>query len=166
MTPLATPLDALLDDLAESPSERRTMRAALELLAYAVDEAAPSPSLKEKVLARVRAPERPASFEYRGDYFARGDALSWLPIAPGIRIKLLHEDAATGARTVLVEMAPDLLFPEHPHPAIEDLYLIGGDAYVGDQYMRAGDYCRANAGTTHSDVRSGPSGSLALVISR
>jgi len=32
--------------------------------------------------------------------------------------------------------------------------------------MRAGDYCRAPAGTEHNDVRSGPSGALSLVVSR
>ncbi|MFN0096226.1 MAG: cupin domain-containing protein [Dehalococcoidia bacterium] len=166
MTQQASPFEALLGELAESQFERDEMARALELLAYSADEAEPAPNLRDRVLARIQQPERPPVFEYRGDYFARSEALDWFPLAPGIELKFLYRDAATGAQTVLVRMAPNLAFPYHPHPDIEDLYLISGDAYVGDVLMQAGDYCRANAGTAHADVRSGPSGSLAMVVSR
>jgi anti-sigma factor ChrR (cupin superfamily) len=120
------------------------------------------------VLERVAAAAgaEPPVFERAGSYFARAAEMEWMNLAPGVRLKILFDDGESGARTMLIEMDPGLPFPEHDHPAIEDLYLIAGDAWVGDVYMRAGDYCRAEAGTAHNDVRSGASGALAVVVSR
>jgi hypothetical protein len=159
-------LDAVLDELAESPAERELMAGALALLAYAAPEAEPGPGLRERLGARLAGEQPGPTFHAGVSYFARGQELPWIPLADGISIKLLHRDEATGARTVLVRMGADLLFPPHPHHVIEDLYLIEGEAWVGDVFMRAGDYCRAPAGTEHNDVRSGPGGSLAVVVSR
>jgi len=119
-----------------------------------------------EVLFRRIAEPRPPVFSVGISLFARSNDMEWLPYAPGVQVKLLYVDPATGAQTVLVKMEPNVPFPEHPHPAIEDLFLIEGDAYVGDVLMRAGDYCRAPAETEHNDVRSGPSGALSLVVSR
>jgi anti-sigma factor ChrR (cupin superfamily) len=85
---------------------------------------------------------------------------------PGIEWKVLYYDAEHGARTAVIRMAPNLLFPPHEHHGIEDLYLIEGTAWVGDIEMRAGDYCRAPEGTEHNDVRSGASGAMAVVVTR
>ena len=160
-----SPFAALLDELAENDEERAAMSAALELLAHAAPPATPPPGLRDQVLDRI-AGERPPVFTVGISLFARSAAMEWLPYAPGVEVKLLYADPATGAQTVLVRMAPNVPFPEHPHPAIEDLFLIEGEAYVGDVLMRAGDYCRAPADTEHNDVRSGPSGALSLVVSR
>ncbi len=156
--------DALLDELAESPEERTTMRRALALMAYAAPPADPPSSLRERVLAAATRGE--ATFEQGGSFFARSAGIPWRNLAPGVDIKDLHRDPATGARTTLIRMAPNTAFPAHPHGFVEDLYLIEGDAWVGDVPMSAGDYCRAPEGTEHNDVRSGALGSLALVVSR
>lgn len=160
-----SPFAALLDELAETDDERATMAMALDLLAYAAPPATPVAGLRTRVLERIAEP-RPPVFSVGISLFARSNEMEWLPYAPGVQVKLLYVDPATGAQTVLVKMEPNVPFPEHPHPAIEDLFLIEGDAYVGDVLMRAGDYCRAPAETEHNDVRSGPSGALSLVVSR
>jgi hypothetical protein len=156
----------LPSELAETPDEGALISHALELLAYAPEPVAPLPGLRERVLARVASPPIPAQFEAGGFFFARGEQLAWTTIAPGVRIKWLWSDPATGARTGLIDMDPDRPFPEHPHPEVEDLFLISGEAWVGDVAMRAGDYCRSPGGTAHNDVRSGPNGAAALVVSR
>ena len=161
----ADSLNELISELAETEEERELLELAVSMLAYAAEPATPPESLRDRVLARALQPDRGPRFEADGFSFARGDEIEWVEIAPGIRMKWLHGSPG-GAQTALIEMAPNLTFPAHPHPEIEDLYLIRGDAWVGDTPMRAGDYCRAPAGTAHNDVRSGPDGSLALVVSR
>lgn len=156
--------DALLDELAEDDAERTTMRRALYLMAYAVPQVEPPASLKDRVLAKVKP--TPAIFEQDGSYFARAAQLEWDGLTPGVELKDLHANAESGTRTTLIRMAPNTPFPPHPHGYIEDLYLIEGDAWVGEVYMTAGDYCRAQAGSEHNHVRSGDLGALALVVSR
>ena len=157
---------ALLDELAETPAERELMAEALGLLAQGVAPVAPPLSLRHRVLAHAATAERGPIFEDSGFTFAKGRELPWVQLGPGIRLKFLHGDLSQSVRTLLVEMGPNLLFPRHDHHGIEDLYLISGDAWVGDIPMRAGDYCRAPDGTTHDTVRSGASGALAVVVQR
>lgn len=156
--------DALLDELANDDAERATMRRALHLMAYTVPQVDPPASLRDRVLANAKAD--PATFEQDGSYFARSAQIDWNALSPGVALKDLHANAQSGTRTSLIRMAPNSPFPPHPHGYIEDLYLIEGDAWVGDVYMTAGDYCRAQAGTEHNHVRSGELGALALVVSR
>ncbi len=158
-------LSGLISELAETEEERELIELALSMLAHAPELAEPPEDLRQRILTRALRADTGPRFEADGFYFARGEAIDWVEIAPGIRMKWLH-GSPDGAQTALIEMAPNLTFPAHPHPEIEDLYLISGDAWVGDTPMSAGDYCRAPAGTAHNDVRSGPGGSLALVVSR
>jgi ChrR Cupin-like domain len=162
-----TDLDALIADLAENDEEAKLMGAAARMLAYAADGPAPSAGLKARLLARIAEPAgRSAQFIAESSFFARAEGIDWVPLAPGIDVKVLFDDPGTRARTLLVRMGPSLHFPEHLHDLIEDLYLVSGEAWVGEVPMAAGDYCRAEAGTEHNHVRSGPAGALAVVVSR
>ena len=166
MTALPPDLDALVAELAENEQERTIMSRAVRLLAYAPTDVQPSHDLRERVMTRVATANRGAQYVANGDFFAHANQMDWLKLTDGIYVKVLFMDPETRARTTLVRMDPNLDFPSHPHGEIEDLYLISGDAWVGDIPMRAGDYCRANAGTEHNAVRSGASGSLAVVVAR
>jgi hypothetical protein len=161
----AAELDALISELAESDVERETMTIAVRALAYEAPDVRPSTDLRDRILARIAEGDRPPQFMDGFSFFARSADLQWIQLTPGVEIKVLHAEAA-GARTLLVRMGPNLPFPPHPHDFVEDLYLVSGDAWVGHVPMRAGDYCRAPSGMEHNDVRSGPSGALAVVISR
>jgi quercetin dioxygenase-like cupin family protein len=166
LEPNAFSLDQMLDELATDSLERALMARTFDLLGRGLPEVEPPPSLRHRVLAQSAIAGRGPMFEDSGFAFARGNDLPWIQISPGIRMKFLHGDLSQRVRTALVEMAPNLLFPSHDHDGIEDLYLISGDAWVGDIPMRAGDYCRAPDGTTHDAVRSGASGALAVVVQR
>ena len=37
-------------------------------------------------------------------------------------------------------------------PLLEELYLLEGDLCVGEMSMRAGDYCRGEAGSIHEEI--------------
>lgn len=166
MTGHSPDLAALLEEIAESEDERALFGRVFDHLALAAEVAAPPPSLKTSVLQRIADDGRAAQFEEDGNFFARSAGLAWTEIAPGVELQFMYVDPATGGRVLLVRMGPNLLFPTHDHHVIEDLYLVSGQAYVGDIPMRAGDYCRAPAGTTHSTVRSGPEGALSFVVQR
>lgn len=157
---------ALLEELAETAEEERLMARALEFLPMAVTPSEPPASLLDRVLERVREPQGPLTFEKDGFYFARTGQMAELPYGGGNTVRLAWLDQATGARVVLVRMPPDTDFPEHGHDHIEDLFVVEGEATIAGVTMRAGDYCRAPAGTAHTDMRSGPNGVVAFVVQR
>ena len=161
-----TPLSALIADLAQAPAEVDMFHEGFARLARAVPQALPAPALRDRVLAAVEDAARGPVFVQGDSLFARSQQLEFVTIAPGVEIKTLFHDSATNARTAIVRMAANTAFPPHEHHGIEDLYLIAGDAWVGDVPMRAGDYCRAPSGSEHNDVRSGPAGAQALVVTR
>ena len=165
MSTAAPELEVLIAELSDDETERETIRRTLRLLPYAAEPTEPHRDLKSRILARIGEPQRGAAFIAGANSFARSEEMEWVAFAPGVEVKILHQEPS-GARTVLIKMAPNQPFPPHPHGFIEDLYLVSGDAWVDDVPMRAGDYCRAPAGSEHNDVRSGAAGSLAVVISR
>lgn len=66
---------------------------------------------------------------------------AWTPLRlPGVSVKLLREDRATGASTALVRFEPGARFPAHNHPAGEEIFVVEGDFRVGPHDLRAGDY--------------------------
>ncbi len=156
----------IVADLTEDEREAALMTETLRLLALAAPPAEPPADMRERILAVVDHAARGPLFHESGFLFARSADLPWIDLEPGIRVKILFMDEARGSRTALVELEPNRTFPEHGHGGVEDLYLISGDAWVGDVPMRAGDYCRAPSGTVHDSVRSGASGALAIVVER
>ena len=56
--------------------------------------------------------------------------------------------------TCLVRMEPGAHYPSHRHADAEELFLLSGDLHVGPEVMHAGDYCRADAETIHSETSS------------
>ncbi len=142
------------------------MARVLRLVPYAVAPGEAHGGARERLLSRITEGRRGPAFVDGFSYFARSGEMDWTPLVAEIDLKVLYQEPGSTARTVLVRMAPNLPFPPHPHGFIEDLFLVSGDAWVGEVAMRAGDYCRAPAGATHHDVRSGAAGSLAVVVSR
>ncbi len=159
-------MEELVGELAEDQAEATLMLSALRLLPLAAEQVAAPSELRDRIRRRIANAKRPPAFVEAGSYFARSSELGWIAFAEGVELKLLYNDPATKAQTVMVRMAPNRPFPPHDHAGDEDLYLIEGDAFVGDVPMRTGDYCRAIEGSSHNDVRSGPSGALAIVVTR
>lgn len=136
--------------------ELLTFRAVADDLAYLAPGQLPRPQVRTRVLERIAAESPEASqpvFEKQGLLFTRSAQLPWAPGAvDGIEVKLLHHDTQRGMKTALVRMEPGSALPPHRHADVEEVYLIDGDLLVGDVLMRAGDYCRGEAGTLHHDI--------------
>jgi len=118
--------------------------------------ALPSRQLREQLLSEVsRSPRAPGIlFEQSGLLIARSDELGWQTMAPGIFYKPLYEDTGRKYNTSLVRMEAGAQYSSHHHAAIEELFMLSGDLHVENQIMRAGDYCRADAGSIHGETFS------------
>ena len=128
--------------------------------------AAPSPDVRARLLARVRAERATAAGTtlpgWRFD--SASDQSGWRPSGmPGLRFKTLSVDQARDVALVLIELAPGARFPDHRHDRGGDEgILLSGDVITGGRLMRAGDYYHAADGTDHVDTIS-PAGCTALI---
>ncbi len=163
-------------------------------LALLAPTQAPPRELWERVIARVRArgPERrseptaPAASEHhdRGDHgqvwkawadstgvdragflFVGSSENGFEPTGfEGIEARRLFVDHDRDRVTMLVRMKAGARYPGHVHADAEECYVLAGDLHVGDRRMHAGDYQRAEAGSTHP-VQSTDGGCVLLLVS-
>jgi anti-sigma factor ChrR (cupin superfamily) len=97
--------------------------------------------------------------------FVSGSDETWEPTAvDGIEARRLFVDAVEDRATFLVRMAPGTAYPGHVHAGPEECFVLAGDLSVGDRRMRAGDYQRAESGSTHG-VQSTEGGCVLLLVS-
>ncbi len=96
--------------------------------------------------------------------FIRKNAGDWQTVAAGVAAKILYADAGRGVTTMLVRMAPGSTFSSHTHHGAEELYLLEGDCLCQGERLYAGDYHRAESGSTHG-VTATENGCLMLVSS-
>ena len=89
------------------------------------------------------------------------ESLPWQPTRwPGIEIKVLMEDKATGMITSLTRFAPGASLPDHEHVGIEQSYVIEGSLVDHEGACTAGNYVWRPAGSRH-DAHS-PDGAVVL----
>ena len=81
----------------------------------------------------------------------RSDGTDWRTLAtPGVAIKLLRDDRATGASTFLLRFDAGARFPLHDHPGGEEVFVLEGDLQIGGDRLRAGDYLYTPPDGKHS----------------
>ncbi|GAB1721196.1 MAG: hypothetical protein GDA65_00610 [Nitrospira sp. CR1.1] len=131
-------------------------------LAFSGPAIPPPASLKERLMAQIaREPQEPA--EATGFTFVRSKGLAWQELAPGLLMKVLFHDQAAARTTMLLRLAPGGALIGHRHPQVEELYVLEGSCVCAGEFLQAGDYHRAEAGTVHP-VTSSEQGCLALVM--
>ena len=86
----------------------------------------------------------------------------WDPLVEGIEKKILFVDRDAGMVSFLLRFAPGAILPSHPHSKTEECVMLEGEATVGDQRLRAGDYQVISPGVAHPEIRS-ESGALVYV---
>src|SRR5687767_9640159 len=92
--------------------------ARLALLAPAAR--APSPLVKERLLARIRAAGASAKSRKEWRFTPLASNENWVPLPlPGVRMRELTIDAERDTALLYVEMAPGAAFPDHDHRAPE-----------------------------------------------
>lgn len=116
--------------------------------------AIPPARLRGRLLAKVaNAPRVPGILlEQTGLLISRSDEVPWKALAPGLVYKPLYEDSARRYNTCLVRMDAGARYPSHRHVDTEELFVLSGELHVEGQIMRSGDYCRADASTSHGET--------------
>ncbi|MGL5114374.1 MAG: cupin domain-containing protein [Beijerinckiaceae bacterium] len=87
----------------------------------------------------------------------------WTERTLGVDVKVLRWDQETGARAIMLRMAPGAVLPDHDHDGDEEVFMLSGDLMFDDLLLGAGDYLRMPAGSHHTVGRS-PSGCVAIVV--
>jgi anti-sigma factor ChrR (cupin superfamily) len=71
---------------------------------------------------------------------------------PGIRMKVLANNAERGYATLLLDVAPGTRFPSHHHEGAEECYVISGSLFTCGRRLAAGDFVHADGNTDHDEL--------------
>lgn len=117
----------------------------------AATPAVPSAETWTRLKARIAAEPKESE---RLPVTIRDHQGEWETQAPGVHIKLLNIDAASGARSFLLRLDPGAVLRAHQHLLDEECFMISGEAMVGDLLLRAGDYHLIPKTLPHGTTRS------------
>ena len=88
-------------------------------------------------------------------------SLPWKPTpTPGIEMKVLMQDEASGLLTALFRWQPGTQLPLHEHVEIEQTWVLEGSIVDEEGEVRAGDYVWRPRGNRH--LARSPHGALVL----
>jgi len=147
-----------MNQTPHSPARERTdddadLPAEFDLLAHSVAPVTPPSSLKDRLLASVRA--EPTVVRVGETPFEKTDL-------PGVDTRHLALDADRDRTTRIVRLHAGSKLPTHRHADVEEGYVLSGDLRWGDRQLGAGDYFRFAADSDHPEQWS-ENGCLILV---
>ncbi|HEX3151438.1 MAG TPA: cupin domain-containing protein [Gemmataceae bacterium] len=159
MTPDFTDLAdlALFGPTQADPALCREADAVVVALARMARPVPPPPDMRARLMSLTAIEPRPYV-----KTAADGPWEDWL--VPGLSRRVLYVDKANQRVTMLLRLVAGGRLPEHPHPGVEEVYLLEGDLHGADgNVLWAGDYQRSEAGTVHIEQWS-VGGCTALLI--
>jgi DNA-directed RNA polymerase specialized sigma24 family protein len=90
---------------------------------------------------------------------------TWKEVSPGISCKILSTDDHRERVSMLVRLDPGVDYPPHTHAGVEELHLLQGELWIDDRKLVAGDYNRAEPGTSDARVFSQTGCTCVLITS-
>ena len=88
-----------------------------------------------------------------GGYTVHCDSLKWLPLAPGVHIKIIKLVPETGEYSIMVHAEPGALLPRHRHIESAEIYVLkGSGAHPQTGQFVAGDYVSEHKGAVHDPL--------------
>jgi anti-sigma factor ChrR (cupin superfamily) len=168
---------ALLEQIAAgNPSVQAELGALLEaaaaLAASQSVRVAPEPSLRGRILDRIRStPQaRPASpdtsLAATGFHFKPAGSEDWRRgPGKGLRYRVLSVSKDLGYWMLLLELTPGGVIPTHDHRGSEQVYLLSGDLQTQGRTLAPGDFLHSEPGTIHQELVS-PSGCMAILVEK
>jgi anti-sigma factor ChrR (cupin superfamily) len=147
--------------------EVAALQEAAGLLALAAPGVPAPPALRGRLRAQIQGLRARGAviLQRPGLLVTRPSEVPWQATSfAGIASKRLFEDTGRHYVTALVRLQAGTRYPAHRHVDVEELYLLEGDLQVQGVTMRAGDYCRAEAGTVHEELFS-ETGAIFIVMS-
>jgi len=147
---------------ASTKEEVAAFQEVMQELAFSGPAIEPPASLKAKLMARIA--QEPQDQEGAGDFtFVRSAQMAWRDLGPGVSMKMLFNDSAGVRATMLLRLAPGGKLVAHRHRQVEEFYVLEGNCICAGEFLQAGDYHRAEAGSVHP-ITSSDEGCLALVM--
>ena len=132
----------------------------VDAMANGLSAAEPSEQLDQRLARRLEAAIRSGSKQIRVQRAADGQ---WLPLAPGIEVRVLHHDRGSRSVTSLWRLQPGAQLPAHDHEhADEECLVIDGDICHDDQRYFPGDYMIGVQGSRHGIISSRNGGTMLL----
>lgn len=121
------------------------------LVSLSLPREKPSTSLRQKVLDQINArPKAPPSGLDLLKFLREKDQGDWIPLkVPGAYVKLLFMDDSQDYVVALGKLDPGAHYPAHVHEGPEQIYVLSGDLFIGEQKLVAGDFHAAAAGSSH-----------------
>ena len=89
----------------------------------------------------------------------------WVEVAPGISCQVLATDHERELVSMLVRLAPGTDYPPHTHAGLEELHVLDGELWIDERRLWAGDFNRAEKGTSDTRVWSETGCTCLLVTS-
>jgi len=99
--------------------------------------------------------------EHLRSHYIDAAAMPWQTTDfPGIEMKVLYSDPASGMSTILFKMEPGAEVPMHEHTSIEQTYMLEGSLEDVEGSCNAGGFVWRPGGNTH--VARSPNGAVFL----
>jgi hypothetical protein len=153
-------LELVSDGTINAPPKLvRSLQETAAVIAESVPPVAPPRSLKERLMSRV------ANYEVLKPIAdVRPHDGVWVSAGtPGVDVKPLFVDKATGRTTMLVRMQPGARLPAHRHHDDEQCMVLRGDVRWRDIVYEEGDFVVMGNESEHPEVTS-VNGNLLLII--
>ena len=104
---------------------------------------------------------RPENSPDKASHYIAAATMPWQPTKfPGIEMKLLYTDLATGLSTMLFRMAPGAEVPLHEHTAIEQTYMLEARLVDHEGECTPGNFVWRPGGSRH--IARAPEGAIFL----
>jgi quercetin dioxygenase-like cupin family protein len=113
-------------------------------IASSAEPAAPSPGVRDALLARIAAPSHHTITAAEGEWLET-------PVR-GVRMKILAIDRVRDRVTMLLKGEPGARYPAHRHSGPEECYVISGSLMVEGRILQAGDFHHAEGESDHAEL--------------
>lgn len=156
------------DEGADAQHARAELASFVEVaarLGFTLSPTIPPPSVKARLLERVRCTAQEPSPSEPGFTFIRSTEGVWSEPMPGMRLKILHVDPTTHRTTAIAKFAPGYRYPSHRHAETEELFVLEGGCVCQGQILFPGDYHRSDADSVHGVTTTDDGCTLLMIFS-
>jgi anti-sigma factor ChrR (cupin superfamily) len=130
---------------------------------WPIDDMQPSAATRARVAHRI---SKEIGHEMRLPTLRTIVEPDWRQVSPGIWCKVLATDEEWRRVSMLVRLAPGVIYPAHTHACAEELHLLDGELWIDGRKLFAGEYYHAERGSSDERVWSETGCTCLLVASQ
>jgi len=115
-----------------------------EMLGAAAEGPAPSPDVRDRLMASILGPSRYTQTAAEADWLDSG--------IPGLKLRILALDRERDIVTMLIRGEPGARYPSHRHTRPEECYVLRGTVIIDGRVLGPGDFHHADADSEHGEI--------------